>query len=509
MSDGTRGPAGPWNALVRTAVLGTQREAAPPMHLGDDAFDALLAASNDMTPEAAVLKGAAVLGVARRAGAAAFDLAEAGHEAAPPDHLARCGPAAALDLVRLLGGGRDAALLPEWLALAANAGRRVPEELLPQLLAFGAARRELRAAIVTVIGARGVWLAGQQPEWSYAAGADDPERAWHEEGHAARVRALAALRARDPARARELLARGWEQEPPAERAAFVEALRTGLSEADEPFLEAALDERRKDVRIAAAVLLARLPQSRLAQRAIARAGALVKVKRRALGGRVLEVELPAECDQAMLRDGIEPRPPTGVGERAWWLEQIVGHVPPAHWASAHGLGAEAMLAAAARTDVADALFRGFARATANSADDNWRCAWIANPQLEPALLSRALAGTARATSAYVTAVTRALDANAPRAAELPGTVPGPWDAGFSRSVVRFIRAIVLAPGDWATWQSRRELLGLASARVEPGLSGVAEGWPENGAEERLRTAIADFCETVRFRAAMRAHLKAG
>jgi hypothetical protein len=511
MSAGTSGSAGPWSTLVRTAIVGTQREAAPALYLGDDAFETLLAPRAGVTPEAEVLRAAAVLGLARRAGAHGLNLEQIELDPAPPETLARCGPEAALDLMRLFSGGPEAALLPEWLALAANSGQRVPEELLPQLLSLGAARRELRAAIAPVIGERGVWLAAQRPEWSYASGADDALRAWHDADRAGRVRALVALRSRSPDDARELLAAGWEQELPAERAAFVEALRTGLSAGDEPFLETTLDERRKDVRTAAAALLVRLPQSRLAQRAVARADVLVSLARHTLGGPVLTVVLPVDCDPLMQRDGIEPRPPAGVGERAWWLEQIIAAVPPAHWSAAHGLSAGEMLAFAAQSDVADGLLRGLARATASYGDDRWRCAWAENPAAEPPIRARALSrdDDAAATSAYVAAVTRSLDTNAEHAADLPATVPGPWDAAFSRSVVCFIRRIAGVPGDWATWSARRELLALAAARVEPELPDLAEGWPENVAEERVRTAIAGFCETVRFRAAMRAHLKAG
>ena len=54
----------------------------------------------------------------------------------------------------------------------------------------------------------------------------------------------------------------WE-----DREAFVQRFAAGLSDADEPFLEAVLDDSRKAVRVAAAELLRRLPRSAYAQRA--------------------------------------------------------------------------------------------------------------------------------------------------------------------------------------------------------------------------------------------------
>ena len=511
MNEPVRGGSPAWSSLVRAAIVGTQREAAPAIRVGDDQLDALIAErAAAATPEDAVLRAAAVAGLARRAGTRALDLSNVALDPAPDEALPRCGPEAANDLVMLLAGGRETMLLPEWLALAIAARVRVPEELLPRLLAFGAHRRELQRAIGAIAGARGGWLAEQEPEWAYALGADDPERAWHEGDRAARARALAELRANDASRARELLASGWDREPPAERAAFIEALRTGLCANDEPFLESALDDRRKDVRSAAAELLARLPQSQLAHRAIARAGALVTVKRNMLGSKSLAVELPSECTPAMQRDGVEPRPPANLGERAWWLQQTIAQVPPSHWTSAHGLEPATAFALAKKTDVENALLGGFATATARYGDDAWRIAFIETSNGEPDLIPLALAANAgaMATPQRVAVIARALEAKESRAGELAATVPGPWDAVLSRAFMRFMPNELATPGDYATWSRRDELLALAATRADPDTPGILEDWPENLVEGSLR-AVAAFCDTVRLRTMMRDHLKAG
>ena len=513
MKETGRAASPSWAVLVRTAVVGTQREPAPAIAVGDAELDALIAARGDTAAaEDAVLRAAAVAGLARRAGARALDLANVVLTPAPDETLPRCSPDAANDLGALLGGGsRETMLLSEWLAVAAQARVRVPEERLPQLLALGTHRRDLRPALVKVIGARGGWLAAQEPEWAFALGADDPQRAWHDGDRAARVLALAALRARDAAHARELLAAAWQREPPAERAVFVDALRTGLSAADEPFLETVLDDRRKDVRGAAAALLARLRDSRLVQRAIARGGALVTVKRTKLGARALSVALPAECTPAMERDGIEPRPPAGTGERAWWLQQMVAHVPPSHWTSAYGIGAGAMIALARKTDVEQPLLYGLAIATARYDDDAWRIAWIEAARDVPDLMPFALTantGAAVARPERIAVIVRALDANDPEAGQLAMVVPGPWDVTFSRAFVQYVQDQLAVGASPAAWALQRGLLTVGAAQVAPETPGMLEGWPENMAQQAVRDAIATFCETVALRAAMRAHLKA-
>ncbi|WP_204336314.1 DUF5691 domain-containing protein, partial [Proteus mirabilis] len=89
---------------------------------------------------------------------------------------------------------------------------------------------------------------------------------WTERTPAERRAAFAAFRRRDPAAARAALEAGFRGEKADMRQALVSALDDGLGEADEPFLEACLDDRASGVRGAAQNLLPRLPGSRLAQR---------------------------------------------------------------------------------------------------------------------------------------------------------------------------------------------------------------------------------------------------
>src|SRR5688500_4654320 len=77
---------------------------------------------------------------------------------------------------------------------------------------------------------------------------------------------LVCLRTHDPARARDWLAATWTTDPPEARETFLRALQVRLSAADETFLEAALDDKRKGVRQAAVEALALLPQSAHAHR---------------------------------------------------------------------------------------------------------------------------------------------------------------------------------------------------------------------------------------------------
>ncbi len=286
--------------LASTALVGTDRRPYP----GD------------------LLGSAAVEVVRRRAGwrpARPGEPARAADE--EQDAVSR---RAAERLVRILGGEHER-VLPEWLAVAAGAGRRVPAYLLPELLHRGRRDDSIRADLGVLAGRRGRWLAERNPVWAYLL--EEPTGETWELGRAADRRDhLRRLRAAEPGEARRLLESSWERETPEDRAVFVEVLAEGLSMDDEPFLESALDDRRREVRQWAANLLTRLPASRLSRRMAERARTCLTV-----GPATITVEAPSSCDKAMERDGIRPKTPRGVGERAWWLQQVIARAPLQMW----------------------------------------------------------------------------------------------------------------------------------------------------------------------------------
>lgn len=160
---------------------------------------------------------------------------------------------------------------------------------MPALLDAARARTDLRAPALALAGARGMWLARLNPDWRFAlrggaGGAGElpdvtdgaaVERLWQEGLFAERVALLGAVRAHEAAAAPRLLATTWATERAEDRLMFLDSLRAGLSPQDEPFLEAALGDRSRNVRATAAELLSALPGSALAGRMAERALACV------------------------------------------------------------------------------------------------------------------------------------------------------------------------------------------------------------------------------------------
>ncbi|MFE6852319.1 DUF5691 domain-containing protein [Streptomyces sp. NPDC057674] len=387
-----------WEELVTSALLGTDRR-APARLAGLPAGDL----------PGALLDAAALHTVRRRAGLRPGPAAPP-PEPSPEDHRRPLPGAARLRLDQLLAGraapspaGRRGAspdlaeLLPQWLALANERGFKAPSATLPALLDAARARTDLRPQALLLAGPRGLWLARLNPEWRFAlrgagAGSSLPDPAdregvralWDEGLFAERVALLGAVRTQDPAAGLALLASTWPAERAEDRLMFLDSLRTGLSGADEEFLEEALGDRSRNVRATAAELLSALPASALAGRMAGRAVTCVGLDRTAESP-TITVEAPHECDAAMQRDGLAATPPAGRGERSWWLGQLVEAAPLSCWPPRFGgRTPEEIVALPVADDWQAELHAAWCRAAVRQRDAAWSRALLGSPATPPA-----------------------------------------------------------------------------------------------------------------------------
>ncbi|MFF1548277.1 DUF5691 domain-containing protein [Streptomyces sp. NPDC058291] len=536
MNAGSSLPPSPaWEDLVTAALLGTDRRTPPGTAPGRDAPRALLDAAAAET-------------VRRRAGLRPGPAAPRPRPA-PEDPRPALPPAAARRLALLLadrpgtasGGRRGTApdlveLLPQWLTAVNDRGFAAPPESLPALLDAARARTDLRPAALRFAGPRALWLARFNPDWRFvlraspgggaAPGPQEPGRAeqlWREGLFAERVSLLAAIRSRDPDAARELLAATWPTERAEDRLMFLDSLRTGLGPRDEPFLEQALADRSRNVRATAAELLSALPQSALAARMAVRAAACVAVDH-TQDTPTLVVEAPHECDAAMERDGVSPKPPSGRGERSWWLGQLVEAAPLAGWsARLGGRTPEQIVALPVADDWLGELHAAWCRAAVRQRDPDWSRALLGPPSApgaggpgavslaERARLLGALPAAERA--AWVAGFIAAHGLS--EAFQLLGVCAVPWSAPLGRSVVDALN-IARDAGSYP-W-SFSGVMGLAERCLDPSeatrfdaLLAVPDE-PEDaspGAGGYWAEAFQRLCRTLRLRAAMAAELETG
>ncbi|MET8741952.1 DUF5691 domain-containing protein [Streptomyces sp. NPDC004728] len=518
-----------WEELVTTALLGTDRR--PAAGVGGPA---------------GLLDAAVLHTVRRRAGL--LPAAPAARPApAPVDPRPPLPPAARRRLAQLLadrsasggsGGRRGTApdlteLIPQWLATANQRGFRAPAALLPALLDAARARTDLRPQALTFAGPRGLWLAGLNPEWKFAlrgssGGSSLPDptepeavtRLWEEGLFAERVALLGAVRAHDPSAALALLATTWATERAEDRLMFLDSLRTGLSAVDEPFLEQALSDRSRNVRSTAAELLSALPESAFAGRMAARA--LSCVSPDLTGDEAsIAVEAPHECDAAMERDGVVAAPPSGRGERSWWLGQLVEAAPLATWpARFAGRSAREVVGLPVADGWAEELHAAWCRATVRQRDPEWARALLGAPSVPP---SNGPGTTSLAERSKLLGILPAAERagwvadfiaahGLSEAFQLLGVCPTPWAEPLGRAVVD---ALDIARDAGSYPWSFSGVMGLAERCLNPAEADHLEvltttpDEPENaspGANGYWSEAFQRLVSTLRLRAAMDSEL---
>jgi len=383
------------DALTKAALIGAARhgDASPETGTPIDTLDAGLAGRGR---ERRLLLTAGALAVYRQAGRIAdAAMGTAGIAPAPADDRPALSPPAAR-LVEAMFAGEREELLPEALDRARRAGLRLPHRLLPA--ALSARLTASRAAILPVLGARGVWLAQFNRDWEWAAqaplGLDDDDvlsadaaTLWEEGTPARRLEILRRVRRTDQARARGWIEGVWRTEKADYRTRLIETLEDALSADDEPFLEAALDDRSAGVRKAAARLLALIPGSAFLVRTRDRGDALLtrarSAPRKGLGALLaavsqgsnradwLRVALPESIDSAWQRDGVDLKPPQGVGERAWWLTETIAYLPPDHWVDHLGAEPSDLIVAASDNTWSLSVLEGWARAASLHKNMTW------------------------------------------------------------------------------------------------------------------------------------------
>lgn len=358
------------DTLTAAALAGTAQRPRNDLATGTE-VDALAMRLPDGEAERTLLLQAGALAVYKLAGRLPETLLDP-PAPAPAETLPVCSPAAA-EILRQLLSGRNTDLLPEALERMRAAGLRLPPDLLP--LALQPRNRELRQALVYVLGERGRWLAAQNEAWSWMMRTlvetaqtlpNDTETMWQEGTLVERLGILRQLRATDPARGREWLAAVWKQEKADTRAALIETFAADLGSDDEAFLEAALDDRAAAVRDTARSLLARIPTSAFTARMRARADAVLVYKNGAL-----DATPPTALEKDAIRDGIAEKPPRGRGEREWWLAQIISAVPPSHWVQRFGGDPDTLIAATVASKWRSTILANWTQAAVSFDDNPW------------------------------------------------------------------------------------------------------------------------------------------
>jgi hypothetical protein len=480
--------------FVRAAIVGTAQVADPASLRTGSAADELVGQTGER--ERAFLLRAGVYTVLRRA---ARVPARQEVELVPaPVEERRPMSVRLTEISRTLFEAMEPELLAETLQRSARARLRLAPELLP--LALGQRAPARRALLAPLLGERGLWLARQRPEWSWAValgGAEalpgDVEQRWAEGTAVERKVLLGRLRRYAPALARKLVAEAWKQEKLEQRQAWLEVISSRVDAEDEPWLASLASDRAASIRVASGRLLWRLPGSEVARRVVERARAWVS-----FDGRSWRVTLPpASYDPAWERDGIAESPPPAqsIGKRQWWLLQTLWAVPPDRWLPAPGASRAALLDAARGHEFGSVLLDGISGAALSMEDAAWFAplwdAWFqfdapsALPEPPLVTLSARLAPEAACSRGLALLQTEARQA-------LLASLPRPWPDPVARGVLDGLKSGRVFSGDVlsaAALAIPPELLPESIALPEPASLDAASR-AQRRALDRFRTIAA-------------------
>ncbi len=246
-----------------------------------------------------------------------------------------------------------------------------------------------------------------------------------------------------------------------------------------------------------------------------RLGLLGKLRKRRL-----EITLPESLDKAAARDGINAKPPAQqkIGERAYWLAQMVSMAPPAHWCTRFQCDIETFIGAALATDYAADLLLALVEAAIRYRDTPWIVAlserllgWLDNAELRVVSVQTIGALIAAVPAGERDALIRRLLASskAPQLDLLQGLL-GATDVAWSAETTRIAFELLeqstgLGGSDYtrprnalAHWGPRVEAT-TASRALERMLARLGDKSPWRNAVEALN-------EIVEFRLAMKQEL---
>jgi hypothetical protein len=281
-----------------------------------------------------------------------------------------------------------------------------------------------------------------------------------------------------------------------------------------------LDDPASTVRRAAARLLAGLPGSRLGQRMAAGAQALITLRRTRRRTKQqttsvkLEVTLPAEFGPAWLRDGVDPLPPTGLGGRAWWLQQILAATPLDTWTAPVDAIPEELIGAARSSEWAELLLEGWAQAAASQRQPAWARALLLDGPTRLAQKSAQAVWQGLLPDEQEALVLFSLQVQPNQLTSqtqrwLLSALRRPWGQPLSALVIEQLKIFLSGANDQVDWKEHHHWLGELAYWLHPALLPLNRRPLEAAVSSPSPWAswLRQFLQTWNFRVAMLRELK--
>lgn len=356
-----------WQSLVKIALLGTENSQV------EKALAENLAAHGIDTAQEAPLviaNGSAMVGQLKKAG---FPIK--GFDGTLPSPTkgssSSASTAKTAHHLHLITSGPHKPVLPEFLEKLSLAGKDIPPSALPNLMRLPDLGQYWQQ-IEPLLGEQGRWLLALHPSWSERL-ADPLLFDWQTGNRLERLALTRYWRRTSPAYGLDLIRTTWETESLADKTAFLSTMEMGLSLADEPFLEECLDEKRQEIRLMAAQLLAKIPSSRL----VGRLGNLVDLLLE-MKGKSLNIKVLTDWPLSATRDGIAKfKGDHGEMASVGYLAHLMAKLHPSFWEGYSGRTPSEFLEILHSSEWCAQLVLGLAKSLDQHQAPNWATALVA------------------------------------------------------------------------------------------------------------------------------------
>lgn len=267
--------------------------------------------------------------------------------------------------LQLILDGKYAAIFPEFLHHLLENGKRLPTDLLPSLMARDDIN-EWWHLIEVSLSETGKWLLAQHPKWKIRV-TNPSDSLWQTGDKIQRMALFQSWRLGDPTTAIEHLQATWDSENYRDKKNFIKEMAIGLSPADESLLNLALADKRKEVRMEATHLLAKIPFSAFSERMFQRALECLFYEK----GK-WHFQVPEELDAATIADGILSIDPAWKGgAKAGYLGQVFSKIPPSRWELHFEAEPLEILQLFNKTDWSEVVLQALAMAAVFHGDEKW------------------------------------------------------------------------------------------------------------------------------------------
>ncbi|HOM72131.1 MAG TPA: DUF5691 domain-containing protein, partial [Armatimonadota bacterium] len=164
----------------------------------------------------------------------------------------------------------------------------------------------------------------------------------------------------------------------------------------------------------------------------------------------LNVKMPAECTKEMIRDGIEPKPIPGTGEKSWWLQQMIGAIDPNYWCEKWNTTPSELLDSIRKSEWKVPVMEGWTQAAMRYKNAEWAEALVIvrlsdKPRSDQRMIMDIIPPDRRE---------KLVQANLPSdfGLALLYQCTHRWSAGFSRAVLDVFVTRIIKSSSWDRWQ---------------------------------------------------------